>query len=202
MDQIARRRHWRLRTLAKVTCPPLDLPIHLPYLHREYTECELWRRTAVTALRAQRPHLVVLDMRRFYDRPSWWVQSYDQRWLRALSRMVGTLQSAGSAVLVLGPLPEPGGDVPSCVSAHPTSLAACNAPRARALDPVGIAAERAATEAGGGHYLDLTPLFCGPTHCPVVVADKLVYVDNDHLTTTYVRWLAPVLAAALDATMS
>jgi hypothetical protein len=36
----------------------------------------------------------------------------------------------------------------------------------------------------------------------VVVADKLVYVDNDHLTTTYVRWLAPVLAAALDATMS
>jgi hypothetical protein len=198
LEQIADRRHWRLRTVTKVVCPPLGLPINLPYLDREYTECEQWRTAAVETLKAERPTLVILDMRRFYDRKSWGVQTYGPRWLDALGAMVRTLEDAGSAVLVLGPLPEPGADVPTCAAANPTSLTACNPLRSEAIDGKGIAAERAVTLAAGGDYADLTPLFCGRTRCPVVVGNTLVYVDNDHLTASYVRSLAPVLSAALD----
>jgi hypothetical protein len=33
--------------------------------------------------------------------------------------------------------------------------------------------------------------------CPAVINDMIVYADNSHTTATYVRWLAPVLGAAL-----
>jgi hypothetical protein len=198
LDEIARRRHWRLHTVTKVVCPPLELAINLPYLHREYTECEQWRNTAVEALRVEHPALVILDMRRFYDRESWGVQTYGPRWLGALTAMVGTLRAAGSAVLVLGPLPEPGTDVPRCAALNSTSLPACSPLRSDAVDAAGIAAERAATLAAGGDYIDLTPVFCAGARCPVVVDGTLVYLDNDHLTASYVRFLTPVLSAVLD----
>lgn len=195
---IAERRHWRLRTLTKVVCPPLAVPINLPYLDREYTECQQWRTAAVETLLAERPALVILNMRRFYDRRSWGMQTYGDRWLKALSDMVGTLRAAGSAVLVLGPLPEIGTDAPGCAAANPDSLTACNTPRADAVDAAGIAAERAATLVAGGDYADLTPLFCGRTWCPVVVDGTLVYVDDAHLTASYARSLVPVLSAVID----
>jgi hypothetical protein len=48
-----------------------------------------------------------------------------------------------------------------------------------AVNESGIAAESAATKAGGGQYADITELFC--------TADTLVYVDSNHLNTPG-RW--------------
>ena len=47
------------------------------------------------------------------------------------------------------------------------------------MNESGIAAESAATKAGGGQYADITELFC--------TADTLVYVDSNHLNTPG-RW--------------
>jgi len=62
----------------------------------------------------------------------------------------------------------------------------------------GIAAESAATKAGGGQYVDLTELFCTTDRCPVVVGSSLVYLDVSHLTLEYSRLLAPVMGALAD----
>jgi hypothetical protein len=199
IDSIARRRGWKLETHTKVTCPPLLVRINLPYLHREYTECEKWTQQTLQKLRNNPPSLVVLDMRRFYDKENWDIQIYSRHWFQALARMVATLRSSGSAVLVLGPLPEPGHDVPSCLLTHPDGQRACSPARSAALDADGMNRERTATLAAGGHYLDLTPLFCTPTRCPVTIGDKLVFVDNDHLTSTYVDSLSPVLEAEISS---
>jgi hypothetical protein len=37
----------------------------------------------------------------------------------------------------------------------------------------GITAEAAAVEAGGGHYADLTELFCTAKRCPVIIGNTL-----------------------------
>jgi hypothetical protein len=62
----------------------------------------------------------------------------------------------------------------------------------------GIAAESAATKAGGGQYADLTELFCTADRCPVIVGNTLVYLDWTHLTVEYARALAPVVGALAD----
>ncbi|VBA34404.1 acyltransferase family protein [Mycobacterium attenuatum] len=201
LQQTAGQRHWRLETLAKVTCPLLDLPIVSPYLGRTYTECEQWRTEIVNRLRAERPRLVVLGMSRRYH-ADFGFAAYDPAWLDALTRTVAQLRSFGSAVLVLGPVADPQSSVPTCLSAHLDDAGACAPQRSLATNAAGVAAEEAATAAGGGQYVDLTELFCAADRCPVIVGNTLVFRDDNHVTTEYSQMLAPVLGALVDRTLA
>ncbi|MEV4238794.1 acyltransferase family protein [Nocardia sp. NPDC049737] len=196
-EPIAAQRHWRLETMAKVTCPLLGLPITSPYLGREYTECEQWRDQILSRLRAERPRLIVLSMSRRYGADFGFV-SYDQAWVDSLNRLVGQLRATGAAVLVLGPIPDPHATVPVCLSEHIDDPAACTPARPVAVDDAGIGAEQAAAIAGGGQYADLTALFCTTARCPLIIGDNLVYRDDNHLTVGYARTLGPVIAALAD----
>ena len=70
--------------------------------------------------------------------------------------------------------------MPICLSGHLDDATACSPPRSTAVNEAGIAAESAATKAGGGQYADLTELFCTADRCPVIVGNTLVYVDGYH----------------------
>ncbi|WP_278184057.1 SGNH hydrolase domain-containing protein, partial [Mycobacterium alsense] len=72
----------------------------------------------------------------------------------------------------------------------------------KAVNQPGIAAESAATKAGGGQYADLTELFCTPDRCPVIVGNTLVYADEHHVTLDYSRLLAPVMGALADRALA
>lgn len=161
-QQVAEQRHWRLETMAKVTCPIQDLPIDSPYLGREYTECEQWRTQVLARVATEHPRLVVLDMSRRYGGDFGFV-SYDPAWIETLGRTVAQLRRTGATVLVLGPAPDPQSPVPTCLSGHLDDATACAPRRSVAVNDAGISAERAATTGNGGHYADLTDLFCAPT---------------------------------------
>jgi peptidoglycan/LPS O-acetylase OafA/YrhL len=201
MEEVATQRGWRLETMAKVTCPLLDLPISSPYLGREYTECEQWRGQIMGRLRAEHPALVVLGTAHHYT-PDFGFTVYSQQWLDALTRTVADLRATGATVLVMGPAPYPQMNVPTCLSGHLDSTGACGLARAAALDDAGIAAEAAATSAGGGRYADVSGLFCTSDRCPVVVGNQLVYRDDNHITLEYARWLSPVVGALVDRAMA
>ena len=193
LEPIAQQRHWRLVTLAKVTCPLPDLPITSPYLGRTYTECEQWRAQVVKRLVAERPKLVVVDMSRRYG-PDFGFTSYGRDWLRSLGALVTEIRAATAArILVLGPVPNPQTDVPVCLSGHLDDAMACAPNRSAGLNADGIAAEMQATSAAGGQYADLSELFCTTTVCPVIVGGELVFRDDNHVTVAYARRLAPVL---------
>ena len=66
----------------------------------------------------------------------------------------------------------------------------------------GIAAEAAATKAGGGQYADTAELFCTTEHCPVIIGNTLIYLDENHMTLEYSRLLAPALAALADRALA
>ena len=112
------------------------------------------------------------------------------------------LRGAGAQVLVLGPTPDPRSVVPICLSGHLDDVTACSPPRSTAVNEPGIAAESTATKAGGGHYADLTELFCTTDRCPVIVGNTLVYLDKGHLTLEYSRLLAPVIGALADRALA
>ncbi|WP_433633876.1 acyltransferase family protein [Nocardia sp. CA-120079] len=200
-ESIAAQRHWRLETMAKVTCPLLGLPITSPYLGREYTECEQWRGQILARLQAERPHLIVVSMSRRYGADFGFV-SYDQAWIDSLHRLVGQLRATGAAVLVLGSIPDPHTTVPACLSEHIDNAAACAPARPEAVDDAGIAAEQAAATTGGGQYADLTSLFCTAASCPLIIGDNLVYRDDNHLTVSYARTLGPVIVALADRALA
>ena len=201
LQRVAEVRHWRLETLAKVTCPVQDLPIDSPYLGREYTECEQWRGQIMGRMAAEHPRVVVLDMSRRYG-ADFGFTSYDPAWIETLGRTVAQLRRTGATVLVLGPAPDPRSPAPACLSAHLDDAGACSPTRSDAVNDDGIAAERAATTGNGGHYADLTDLFCTADRCPMIVGNTLVFRDDNHVTTEYAQLLAPVLGALADRAMT
>jgi peptidoglycan/LPS O-acetylase OafA/YrhL len=202
LARIAQQRQWRLETLTKTTCPLLlDLPLRSPYLGREYTECEQWRTEILRRIQAQRPAVVILGMSRRYAQ-DFDFTTYGAQWLTSLTQTVAEIRATGAIVLVLGPIPDPLLTVPTCLSAHLNSATACAPDRTKAMNAAGIAAEQAATVTGGGHYADLTSLFCTTTRCPVIVGNNLVFRDDNHLSISYAQWLAPVISAEISDAMT
>ncbi len=201
VDSIAQQRHWRMLTMSKVTCPLMDLPITSPYLGREFTECEQWRADITARLEVLRPQVVILDMSRRYA-ADFGFTSYDQAWLTSLTQLVQRLHETGASVLLLGPIPDPHSTVPTCVSAHMDDASACSAARPEALNQAGMAAEAAATRAGGGQYAELSDLFCTTDRCPVIVGNTLVFRDDNHVTTEYTQVLAPVVGDLVSGALS
>jgi hypothetical protein len=92
--------------------------------------------------------------------------------------------------------------VPTCLSGHLDDATACAPTRPVAVNDGGISAERAATTGGGGHYADLTDLFCTADRCPVIVGNTLVFRDDNHVTTEYAQLLTPVIGALADRALA
>ncbi len=209
-QQIATQRRWRLEMLSKGACPLMDLPItnHLFSGLVEHLEhCEQWRGQVLTRLRDEHPRLIVMSLWRGYGSGSGngWLSgfnSYDPAWIDSLTRLVQQLRATGAKVLVLGPIPDPHAYVPICLSGQMDDAMACSPPRSTAVNEPGIAAESAATKAGGGQYVDLTELFCTTNRCPVVVGNTMVYIDEEHMTLEYSRQLAPAIGALADRALA
>ncbi len=197
LEPYAQERHWRLETMSKVLCPFLDLPTNSPYLGRKFTECEQWRGSVMARLFKEKPQVIVLDMSRRYG-ADFGFTSYDQAWLDRLTLVVKTLRRTGAKVLVASQVPDPHGTVPTCVSAHMDNAIACAPSRADGLNDAGMAAESAATAAGGGQYMNLSELFCTAGRCPVIVGNTLVFRDDNHITTEYAQVLAPLLTEMIE----
>ncbi|CRZ17077.1 acyltransferase family protein [Mycolicibacterium neworleansense] len=201
LEAAAQQQRWRLETFAKVTCPPMKLPILSPYLGREFTECKQWRADVLTRIAKERPALIVLDMVRRYGADFGFV-SYDPAWLDGLTRLVSQLRGTGARVLVLGPVPDPHTTVPTCLSAHMDDATACTPDRSIAVNDTGIAAEAAAVQAGGGQYARLDQYFCTGSRCPVIVGNTLVFRDDNHITAEYAQLLSPVIARLTESALA
>ena len=203
--QVAERRHWRLETMAKLGCPMLNLPTLNPVLGRPYTECAQWRNQVIARLQTERPQLIVLSVMRRYGADYGWkagFTSYEPEWLAGMTQLVQQLRRTGAQVLVLGPIPGPETGTADCLSLHLDDATACSTLRSTAVNVEGIAAESAATKAGGSQYVDISALFCTADHCPAIVGNTLVYANRNHLTLQYTRVLAPVIGALADRALA
>ena len=61
LEDVARRRHWRLLTFTKVACPFLDMRVSNVALKREYWECAEFRDRTIARLRKRQPDLVLRE---------------------------------------------------------------------------------------------------------------------------------------------
>ena len=192
IEAIALERGWRLLTFVKVSCSFTTLVQRNLALKREYRECTAFNEATVARLNQIKPALTIIVNRRTF-RP---IEENITSALAgaALGDMVARIPGA-TAILV--DTPDPGRDVPACLSKHPSDIRACLFTQDDADNrEIGIA-ERVAADVSGARLIDLTANICTEWPCSPISGSVLIYRDEDHMTETFSRSLAAPLGVEI-----
>jgi hypothetical protein len=195
--------------MVKAGCPTARVPVYDPRVGHEAEACDSWRQETLRRIKTLRPTAVVLAnslgyVKRFVRESGNSRLSY-ARWEEGNRQTLSSLDSAGVRTILLRDSPRPGFDVPVCLSRaayRGVPLDTCRLSRAIAVDSEAFAAEqRAARSLPHVSLVDFTDLFCESTECPLVRDSMVVYSDDNHLTATYARSLAPAMTGRLASLM-
>ena len=169
-------------------------------LDRDYTECDEWHANVLDLVTSMHPDQVIVTQASGYTPADAGDQDPADVILDGYVRVLDTLAAATPSVVVLSDTPYPAGDVPDCLSAHLDDASACTSTHEHALAHRLTDVEREAADRAARPPTSPPTTSCAVRpRCPVIVGNLLVYRDNSHLSTPYVRWLAPELVARLGA---
>ncbi|MFZ9278264.1 MAG: acyltransferase family protein [Candidatus Limnocylindrus sp.] len=192
IEAIALERGWRLLTFVKVSCSFTTLPQRNLALKRAYRECTTFNEATVARLSEIKPALTIIVNRRTFRPIAEGVTPTIAG--AALGEMVARLPGT-TAILV--DTPDPGRDVPACLSKHPSDIRACLFTQDDADNrEIGVA-ERVAAEASGATLIDLTSEICAAWPCSPIAKNVVIYRDEDHMTETFSRTLATPLGVEI-----
>jgi len=198
VDAFAKANGWRFILLAKAGCPPGVYPSDVdPITNRLYTQCNEWRENIFSLIMSLKPDIVLVasELRTIEIDPSGEVES------------IRNFQASGAQVIYLEDTPNPGhvGSIPDCLARNPNNVQACSLsrqdPNSRLDAFIVRRTEAAAVKQAGATIIDPTSWFCTATTCPPIINDIVVYMDDSHTTTTYIKWLAPLMSATLKTTI-
>ena len=191
---------FQLMTITKSACSFVDVRFVVGEQRTPYENCDEWNDRVMDLLIREQPRLVVTssyheltvsdangDVLSVADSQPVLAEGLAETWTR--------VQTVGLTLVAIRDVPVPGFDVPECVVENRASLDQCAYDRDEVMSV--NTAQVTAAALTGTRLVDLTDWICGPELCPAVVDDLLVWRDTHHLTATYARYLAPVLAYEL-----
>ena len=202
---IARKSDLTLVVLSKEYCPAEPVTVINPpgwqQIDGPYANCDKWHTWAEHWINTHRPKVLIVSQEDggFYYQPSLHglpAQHFSgQQWQQGLVALLDAIKVPNIEKVVLGNIPVMPQNIPDCLSAHPHDVQACAAPAADVVSGY-IGVEKAAVQEAGGRYIDTTPWFCSST-CTPIVGRYIVYMDSQHVTETYARYLWLVLDRSL-----
>lgn len=130
-----------------------------------------------------------------------------EQYADAMRKSFSKWTAAGSRVVVIRDVPTAGKTLGAdCVAQRGTQDQACTASEKAMLRPDPQGAAVPLLDDPRVHLVDLTEYFCRDGVCSGVIGGLPVYYDQDHVSASYSRSLAPMIGAklstALDVTLS
>ena len=195
-EKVAIKNKWRLITYTKRGCPPVDVEVYSKVLGKVYTECGPWRRNVERKMAADGVKVVfVAAFDRLLDAQTR-IPIWQKPWRDGLRATFETLRGTGITPVLVEDTPYPNQDVPTCLSANRSSVTGCNITVSAGFRP-DMVEMREDFAREGVPLLRTRQWFCTATQCPVIVGNILVYRDDNHMTVTWARFVAPLLDAAV-----
>jgi hypothetical protein len=210
LDRAGREHGWRIDAMVKGGCPVADMTeLGSERFARYYRECGRYRETMLRRIIAMRPAAVVLSSWDHYmplDGKSEDWQVSPSMWERGLRRTYARLAAEGIHTIALRDVPRTGFDVPACLSRRAARLPLareCTYERASSVARLAVAAQDRAAAGLPVILVDMNDQVCDTPRCQVVRNGAIVFTDDNHLTASFSRSIAPALgvriAAAIDA---
>ncbi|MBB5919649.1 peptidoglycan/LPS O-acetylase OafA/YrhL [Actinoalloteichus hoggarensis] len=187
---IAEDRNWRISSMYKGACPFSVVSETFP----NNEDCVEWNAAAAAQTIDMDPDLVFTTATREVrvglteETP----QGYVEQWRN--------MEAAGIPVIAMRDNPRYDYKPSECLENSGLDVASCSVPRAELL------AERAPYEflpdvPANVSFLDFSDYLCVEDVCPPVIGNVLVYLDENHISASYVASMAPMLEEAiLDVT--
>jgi peptidoglycan/LPS O-acetylase OafA/YrhL len=203
LDQIAASQQWKLITLVKPGCTPLNISEEIsPNMERV---CAEWRRLAVAQILDLHPNLVIVSSASQHPVAGLRMITDPAVWQRAAHDTFAALASRGTPVRFIRDTPHAGYNVLECLAQSEwdghTHCPAIDPPAALFRE-IFTAEQRGAAGFANVGFLDLSDQMCSASECFPEIGGVIVYRDNDHLTASFNRSLAPALFARLSASLN
>jgi peptidoglycan/LPS O-acetylase OafA/YrhL len=185
--------HWKVVAWTKAACSVADLRLNNDSLHREFSECDSWRKITIGRVKKLNPDMVVISQSD--NVPG--TQFSNTKWADATATAATQLTSSGLKVVYVLDTPLPKGSGPDCVAQHLTNITKCirdrNGDSIYAYPGRHEAMRSTLTQT---HVTTIDPAnwLCTATKCPMIVHNVLVYRDASHMSASYSRFLAPMTA--------
>ncbi len=195
INALAEENEWRLIALTKAECSPAEVPLRSMVADREYSQCDVWRQSALKRIEESGPRTTVImssdTAYTAYDAEGNELSGNENADALQAGYMktIARIQAAGLHTVLIRDTPASSDDVPSCVSEDIDHLAACAFPLPQEWDRNFDV--RAADASPGTKLIDLTAEICPGDICRAVIGNALVYRDKSHLTATFALTLAP-----------
>ncbi|KXT58291.1 acyltransferase [Gordonia sp. QH-12] len=187
LDKIGKNRGFRVTTYMKAGCA-LSTEAEVELDGRTLTECNEWSRAVVDKLAVDRPDVVFTTA----TRPAPTGQNGDVV-PRGYVDYFKEFRDRGQKVVAVRDTPWAHGPLspPECIASGKLPRV-CGVERSRALSPVNPA-DALIPDFPNMTFLDYSDGFCNDTYCPAVVGNILVWHDYHHVSTAFMRSLAPFL---------
>ena len=195
---IAATHDVRLLIRTRSGCPLIDADIYTP--QGPDLTCRDNSEAVMAEIEALRPDLVLTSM-------EWNVllnghtglQAQFEARETALVETWSRIAAQGIPILSIGAAPRFEYFPANCVEENDQDMDACALPRPQAV-PESDPSRNAARQVNLARHAAFDDVICTQTICPIAMGNVFMYRDPSHLTATYVRSLAPVMAPViLDA---
>jgi peptidoglycan/LPS O-acetylase OafA/YrhL len=200
LDKLALRYHWKLITDVHGVCTFTATMLVEPGTSTPYTACHQWGASVLhDLLTSIHPNVVITS-----ELPELGTVSDPRVGTKAYADIsVGMasywtqLENHGISVVPIEETPTISFNPPDCVAKYGESSAKCEEPASSAIHSDTPTVQATRLMDGKVKLVDMNQFICGPTECPSVVGNVLVYFDEHHLTSNYSRTMAPYLAPRL-----
>lgn len=197
IHEIFKKPHWRLIVLTKSSCPMVDAPYFYPRIKRVYARCAAWRKAAFARLSAFKPDITMIGTTYTYPFSR-------TQWIEGTRKLLAEASKVSGKVYLIRSTPSLPFNGPDCLSPHSrlyrwlSKYPSCSAPADNpAFDEVFTWQRMAASAFSNVSMLDMTSSVCPGNTCKADRGGLVVFRDDQHMTASFSRTLAPQLAKAI-----
>jgi hypothetical protein len=126
---------------------------------------------------------------------------WQKDWRDGLQTTIKELRRIGAEPVLFADTPYPGRDVPTCLSSNINNVQRCTLAVSESFREDIAEVRNDLSIENNVALLQTRDWFCNKTVCPPIIGNILVYRDDNHITTTYAEFLAPLLASTLNPTI-
>lgn len=193
----AEQNDWKLIIYTKRGCPPANILTYSSVLGQTYTQCGDWRKNVKKKMRADGVKVVLVV---HFDRllsASNQLPIWQKDWRDGLRTTIKELRRIGAEPVLFADTPYPGRDVPTCLSSNINNVQRCTFSVSQSFREDIAEVRSDLSVENNVALLQTRDWFCNRTVCPPIVGNILVYRDDNHITTTYAEFLAPLMGSTL-----